>query len=359
LGNGRTVLWWGRSDPEYARNQTLRRCLIEADYQLLDFRPRISAAGDIEASLRVRSPVELVWVPCFRQRDLAAARRWSHRRGVPLVFDPLISAYDKQVYERQKSAPESIKAKRLLEWERQLFSSVDMLLADTSAHAEYFHQTHGVPEDRVHVVPLCADEALFRPLKQRRTPGGPLQVLFFGSFIPLQAPQVIVEAANLNQRPQVLWCLVGDGPLRNDCVSRSQSVARLRFEDWVPYETLPARIADADIVLGIFGSTPKASRVVPNKLCQALACGRPVVTRLTPAIPQELARQSDTGLFFVPPSDPRALADAVSALASTPAALKHHGQRASETYSRYFSSNRVAVALRSMLKRLFHRAATK
>ena len=359
MGNGRTVLWWGRSEPEYARNQTLRRCLIEAEFKLLDFRPRISAVGDIEASLQVRSPVELVWVPCFRQRDLAAARRWSRRRGVPLVFDPLISTYDKQVHEREKFAAEGIRARRLLKWERQLFASADMLLADTNAHAQYFHQTHGVPEDRIHVVPLCADEALFRPLKRGRAPGSQLQVLFFGSYIPLQGPQVIVDAANLYRGPQVQWCLVGDGPLRAACQSRVQKRTQVRFEDWVPYNMLPARIAEADIVLGIFGSTPKAARVVPNKLCQALACGRPVVSRVTPAIPEELGRQDDTGLFLVPPTDPKALADAVAMLAGTPGTLKQHGQRASETYSRYFSASRVTAALRSMMRHLSDRTAPK
>jgi glycosyltransferase involved in cell wall biosynthesis len=358
-GRDRTILWWGRSEAEYPRNETVRRCLIEADYKLLDFRPRVSAAGDIEASLRVRSPVALVWVPCFRQRDLAAARRWSHRRGVPLVFDPLISAYDKQVFEREKFPADGIRAARLLNWERRLFASADMLVADTCAHAEYFHRTHGVPEERIHVVPLCAEEALFRPLKPRPSAGRRLQVLFFGSFIPLQGAQVIVEAANLKQGPQVDWCLLGNGPQKEACVSRAQEGAPIRFENWVPYENLPARIADADIVLGIFGSTPKAARVVPNKLCQALACGRPVVTRATPAIPEELARQGDSGLILVPPSDPRALADAVAALAGAPAELTHLGRRASETYSRYFSAGRVAAALGSMMERIFHCRAAK
>lgn len=307
----------------------------------------------------MRSPVALVWVPCFRQRDLAAARRWSRRRGVPLVFDPLISAYDKQVNEREKFAADSIRGTRLLKSERELFNSADMLLADTVAHAEYFHRTHGVPEDRIHVVPLCADESLFRPLEQHRPPERRLQVLFFGSFIPLQGPRTIVDAANLNLRPHVQWCLVGNGPLKEACVSRAQKGAPIRFEDWVPYDTLPARIADADIVLGIFGGTAKAARVVPNKLCQALACGRPVVTRVAPAIPEELVRRGDSGLFLVPPSDPRALADMVAALSRTPAELTHHNQRARETYSRYFSADRVAAALGAMMERLFERAAAK
>lgn len=345
LGKGQTILWWGRSDLEYARNRTLRRCLIDAGFRLLDFRPHISAFGDLEAARFVRSPVDLVWVPCFRQRDVAAARRWCSRHNVPLLFDPLISAYDKQVFEREKFSRSGFRAKRLLAWERELFACADMILADTEAHARFFHQMHAVPENDIRVVPLCADEELFRPLEPSSERTGPLQVLFFGSFIPLQGPQVIVDAANLYRGPPVRWCLVGDGPLRASCQHRVKTGTEIQFEDWIPYQALPARIAEADIVLGIFGNTPKAERVVPNKLCQALAIGRPVVTRASPAISERLGRLEDTGLFVIPPTDPVMLANTIARLAQTPSALEELGKRANETYFRYFSSNRVSDAL--------------
>ena len=45
-----------------------------------------------------------------------------------------------------------------------------------------------------------------------------------------------------------------------------------------PYAELPARMAAAHVVLGAFGSTAKAGRVVPHKVYQGLAAGRAVVT---------------------------------------------------------------------------------
>lgn len=351
-GDAGTILWWGRSEPEYARNQTLRRCLIEAGFALLDFRPRVSALGDLEASLRVRSPVDLVWVPCFRQRDLAAARRWSARRGLPLVFDPLISAYDKQVAEREKFSARGLRAERLLSWERRLFGCADLVLADTRGHAEYFNQTLGVPEERLHVVPLCADERLFVPGEKPGNEAASLEVLFFGSFIPLQGPQVIVDAANLYRGPPVRWCFLGDGPLRAACQSSARRGAGIEFEDWIPYRSLPSRIARADIVLGIFGDTPKAARVVPNKLCQALACARPVVTRSSPAYPAALSGSVRHGITWVPPADPRALSNAVAGLAAIPRSLDERGRDALEIYRRWFSAERTAAALAEALEGL-------
>lgn len=309
--------------------------------------------------MRVRSPVDLVWVPCFRQRDLAAARRWSARHGLPLIFDPLISAYDKQVFEREKFAAEGVKGRRLLEWERRLFNCVDLLLADTDAHAELFNQTHGVPEDRIHVVPLCADEQLFTPEEKSGNRNVPLELLFFGSFLPLQGPQVIVDAANLYRGPQARWCFVGDGPLRAACESGARAAAGIEFEDWVPYRYLPSRIAQADIVLGIFGDTPKAARVVPNKVCQALACARPVVTRSSPAYPAELSGSDRTGITWVPPANPGALCEAVTRLAALPHSLRESGQDAVESYRRWFSAGRVSEALADALETLIPRPHVK
>lgn len=342
------VLWWGRFDPGYARNRILRRLLADMGWQVRDFHPALSAVGDWEARLRgVRKP-DLVWVPCFRQRDLAAASRWAGAHGVPLLFDPLISAYDKQVDERSKLEPESPHAMRLLAWERGLFARADRVLADTPAHADYFARTLGVARDRLAVVYVGAEASVFtpQPLSDRT---GPPEALFYGSFIPLQGPGVVVEAARLYRGPPVKWTLLGDGPLRKVCERQAAGLDNVFFEDWLPYEELPARIARADILLGVFGSTPKAGRVIPNKVYQSLACGRTVVTRSAEAYPPQLAAAADSGLAWVDAGDAQALAGRVAALAADRDKLRQLGQAAAETSRQYFSEQVVRQQLEACL----------
>lgn len=342
------VLWWGRFDPGYSRNRILRRLFADLGWQIVDFHPLWSPFAHVEAPLRGVARPSLVWVPCFRQRDVRAAHAWARRRGVPLVFDPLISAYDKQVDEKGKLDSASGRARRLLAWERGLFSMADRVVADTPAHSDYFSQTLGVPKAKTAVVYVGAEAGMFRPAPMEAG-ADRLEVLFYGSFIPLQGPEVIVEAARLYQGPEVRWTLLGDGPLRQRCEASARGLANLSFEDWVPYDRLPQRIHRASILLGVFGTTPKAGRVIPNKVYQALACGRPVVTRAAPAYPPELSQMGHGGLVWVPAGDPQALAKRVAEMARDRDLLVAAGQAAQRTLEEHFSGSVVRHQLQDLL----------
>lgn len=346
------VLWWGRFDPDYSRNRVLRSLLPGIGWDVADFHPRASIVADIEARLRRIAKPELVWVPCFRQRDLAAASRWARRQGIPLLFDPLISAYDKQVFERKKIPIDSRRARRLHRWERSLFERADIIVADTQAHADYFVAEFGIPKDRVHVIYVGAEEPLFHPAPMPdHSNGSPIEVLFYGSFIELQAPQVIVQAARLYQGPPVRWTLLGSGPLRAECERLARGLDTVRFEDAVPYTQLPARIHQADILLGVFDAGAKAGRVIPNKVFQSLACGRPVVTRDSLAYPREIADCRGRGVCLVRASRPIELALRISEIATACTELPDMARRARLTYETWFGSERVGEMLANALTR--------
>ncbi|TCS71310.1 glycosyltransferase involved in cell wall biosynthesis [Sulfuritortus calidifontis] len=342
----KTVLWWGRFDPDYSRNRILRQAFRELGWAVVDFRPALSALADWEAMLHKLPAVDLVWVPCFRQRDIAAARRWSRRHGVPLIVDPLISAYDKQVFERGKFAESSRRAERLRHWEGKLLRSADMLIADTAAHAEFYARTFDIPMARIRVIHVGAEEPLFHPAPMPPYDGKrPLEVLFYGSFIGLQGPQVIVEAARLYQGPPVRWVLLGEGPLKAECMRLARGLENVVFEPHLAYAELPARIHRADILLGVFGTSAKAARVIPNKVFQALACGRPVITRRGEAYPGELLESAGSGIVWLPPGRAEALAQAMSAMAGQVTVLTEIGRQARVSYERYFSASAIRTEL--------------
>ena len=340
----KNILWWGRFDPDYSRNKILRSLLLECGYTLQDFIPRSSFLGTVEAAFTRFDMPAAVWVPAFRQRDYSSAKRFADRHSLPLVFDPLISAWDKVVFERNKCSENSSRAQRLLAWERSLFAGADLVIADTKPHARFFIDKLAAHRDRTCVIPVGAEESLFKQQLQTAAPADHLpEILFYGSFIELQAPSVIVEAAR--QVTGARWTLLGNGPLRHLCEQKSRGCEHIFYEDWHPYQELPERIGRADLLLGVFGSSAKAARVIPNKVYQALACGRPLVTRESPAYPPQLGRNMENGIAFIPPADPGALAASVLSLLARPEDMQTCGQRAYETYTNWFSRAHIKQAL--------------
>ena len=349
------ILIWGRHGgfgPDYPRNRTMQALMRELGHELTQFQPSLSRFGDLQYRLARKPRPDLVWVSCFRQRDLLAAARYARRAHVPLVFDPLISAFDKQTSERTKFSADSWRGRRLLAWERRVFAAPDWVIADTAGHAAYFHQTLGVPRARLRVIAVGAEEALFSPLPPV-APAAVREVVFFGSFIGLQGLPVITQAIAACHDLPLRFRLLGDGPERKAAeaaLATQVAAGQVVFEPWCPLQELPARLASADVFLGIFGASPKALRVIPNKVYQALALGRPVITARSSAYPEPLLARDDAGLCWVAPGDPDGLHAALRAVADPGWDGALAACRAAETYRHWFALPRLRAELADLLR---------
>lgn len=344
-----TVLWWSRSGRNYSRDRIIRRAFRHLGWHIHDFSPRFSQTGHWQARLQNLPAADMLWVPCFRQRDAAAAQKWSKCHGIPVVFDPLISAWDKQVFEREKFTEHSWRGRRLLRWESQLFQQSSAVVADTRGHAEFFESAHRVLPQKLHVIPVSAEESLFHPTSM---PSGRSRrrILFYGSYIGLQGPQHIVSAAV--GMPQYDWLMIGDGPLTSECRQIASRSTHIRFRGNVPYTELTTAIAQADVVMGIFGTSRKAGRVIPNKVYQAMACGRPVVTRASDAYPVSLteATARKTGIAWAEAGSPESIRRAVTGLlTSSDEDIVSAGRAACRQYEQHFSERAVRNSLATLI----------
>lgn len=352
----RTVLWWGRSDREYSRNRLLISLFRELDWTVDFFHPLSSRSGLLESYLRRFRKPDLIWSPCFRQTDIASAAHWADRWQVPLIIDPLISAYQKDVYERGKWPPDSSQARNRKRWESRLFALADSVVADTPAHADFFRDILQVRPDKLHVLYVSAEDELFTPLPFPEDTGQ-IEVLFYGSFLPLQGVDVIIKAAGLTADPRIRWVLLGDGDLRPVMEKHAAGIPHISFEPWIEYSLLPARISRAHILLGIFGVTPKADLVIPNKIFQSMAAGRPVITRYAEAYRETLAGSAVIG--WVPPGDPDALAELVLHWTGDIGNLKQRGRETRTLFESFFGRKRTKAALRDLLDHTLTKARCK
>ena len=96
------------------------------------------------------------------------------------------------------------------------------------------------------------------------------------------AIETVLDAAAELRDETVRFVLAGEGQLS---AALRDGVARRRLTNVELHRPMPVdqlrrrRGLDADVCLGIFGASAKAARVIPNKVYDALAAGRPLVTR--------------------------------------------------------------------------------
>ena len=221
------------------------------------------------------------------------------------------------------------------------------MVADTAAGADWLAERFGVPRARIAVVPVGAEPARFPPV---RPADGPPSALFYGKLAPLHGVATVLEAGRRPGAPPVR--LIGDGQLGGWLAGE---LARdrppgLTWERWVPYEALGAEVGRAAICLGVFGESAKAARVVPNKVWQAMAVGRPVVTADTPAV-REVLEDGRTAVL-VPAGDPDALAEALARLAADAALRARLGEAARAVYLERGTPAAVAWRLAEALRPL-------
>ncbi len=270
--------------------------------------------------VRLRKAADLVVVGYIGQFDLMVLGPLLRLMSVPVLFDPLVTLTDTLIDDRQRVDAAGLKATVIRQIDRIALRSSDAVLTDTDENGDYLARIFGVPPERVHVVPVGADETVFKSVTMSSRPNrdtfdAALNVLFYGNMIPLQGVETIVRAAKLLDCREYHFTIIGSGQTLPEvqALARKLGVKNVEFVPPVPYAELPRRIAEADVVLGIFGGSDKASRVVPNKVYQSMAMGAAIVTRDSPSA-RRLLRHGESALL-VPPADPQALATAIESLA--------------------------------------------
>ena len=280
-------------------------------------------------------PVDVVMAGYPAQLDAPLARAIARRRKVPLIVDMMISFSDTLGGDRGRAGRRMTHLLSLMD--RQLVRGADVILADTQANAAWIESEFPRARGRVVVVSVGADPERF---PERPEPTTPVRALFVGKLAPLHGIGVVLDAARYPGVPPVR--IIGDGQLAEWLAGE---LARdrppgLEHVLWVPYAQLGEELARAHICLGVFGGSDKASRVVPNKVWQAMAVGRPIVTADTPGA-REVLRDGHDALL-VPTGDAAALAEALARLARDPELRARLGAQARRRYEEYGLPVRIA-----------------
>lgn len=354
------VLYFGTYERDYPRNAQVISALRHADVEVVERHVGVwegnrqnwsagpaaavrLALAELRLLRRPRGDFDAVVVGYPGHFDLPAARRAA--RGRPVVFNPLVSLSDTLVADRGRFAAGSLPARALTKIDRRALHNADLVVADTRANADRLAEIAGLSPERIEVCFVGAEERLFGP---GWAPEEPFTALFVGKLIPLHGLETILAAARA--APDVRFRIAGSGQLESLVRERTENV---EWIPWIEYELLPAELHRAGCALGIFGTSDKAQRVIPNKAFQALACGAPLVTADTPAARELLVHEESA--LLVPPGDPEALATALYALQADPELARSLSQGGQAAYEGQASEQVLGARWRALIERVVER----
>lgn len=229
---------------------------------------------------------DILFVPEMNHLNMPLAYVLAKIYGKPLIFDPFISMYNTNVEDRKRIRARSISASFQYYLDKCSLLGSNLVIADTEEHRLYFHRTFGTSLKKIKTVYVGVDDSIFFP-KNYPSDQRLFTVCFFGTYVPLQGIEYILGAAKLLTRyDEIGFKLIGDGQMYKEMrqIAVSQDIRNVTFLPRVPLSELPVEPSRSDVCLGIFGGTDKARRVIPNKVFQAMALKKPVLTGDSPAI---------------------------------------------------------------------------
>lgn len=233
--------------------------------------------------------------------------------NITVVADFFISMFDTLCTDRKIIKQNSIGGKLLHHIDSFTLKHADIIICDTNAHGQFFSEEFGVESNKLFTMYLHADSSIYHPMPVTRPDylKGRYVVLYFGSVLPLQGTEVILQAMNLlKDRKELFFYFIG--PIKNKQQRNSRPVSdNIRYIDWLKQEELAKYINYSDLCLaGHFNaSIEKAKRTIPGKAYIYQAIKKPMILGDNPANHELFT--NDEKVTFVEMGNADALATAI------------------------------------------------
>lgn len=356
------VCHFGVSNPNYSRNRIIAQGLRQNDVEVVEcnaystsrYRPSLSSLTYVQKYIQLlKKHAKLnydVMVTSESGQLVMPLAKFITRK--PIVLDAFLGMYETFLdYEPENSNSYSAKAWYYLD--DYSLRSVLLILTDTQEHANYFCKQFKIEKTRFRRVFVGSDDRIFYPRPVEKDDNR-FTVMFWGTYIPLQGMEYIIRATKLlEEQKDIVFEVIGSGKtfdsVRNLC-ERLQLNNVSFFTKWIPYHKLPNYIAKADVCLGIFGDTPKAKRVIPNKAFETLAMEKPLITGDSPAAREALINMKNCILCEM--ANPKAIAESIMLLKGDDGLRKKIAQNGYKLFQERFAPRVIGRELKGYLSEL-------
>lgn len=219
----------------------------------------------------------------------------------------------------------------------------------------------GIPEERTWLFPNWSNIHFVRPMSpnnevRRQFGAGPndVLVLYAGNMGEKQGLDLVLDAADrLKERDRIKFAMVGAGAAKDRLrrTAEKRGLHRVRFFPLQPLEGLPAMLAAGDIHL-VVQRREAADLVMPSKLTNILAAGRPSIATADPNTAlYDVLNEHDCGLTTSPGSVDE-LVESIIALTDHAETRERLGRNARRYAELYLDKEMILTEFESKLQEL-------
>jgi colanic acid biosynthesis glycosyl transferase WcaI len=220
----------------------------------------------------------------------------------------------------------------------------------------------GVPPQKIHVIPNWVDTDFLKPMGKANPVSrkyglkDKFTVLYSGtiSISSNLALERVLEAAKiLEPKKDIGIVIVGEGLKKQSLQDKARALGLKNavFLPFQPYADLPALLSSSDVLL-VPLDREKSHLSVPSKLYNFMAAGRPILG-LADRSSEVAGLIKSTGCgLCVEPDDPRAIAQAVLKLKTSPAVAAKAAAKGRRYAEKTFSKDVVLKQYEELIERL-------
>ncbi len=231
----------------------------------------------------------------------------------PILFDVYISTFGTMIDDRAKGRRNGFRAR--LYWLSDYISMklANRIITESCHHIKQYAKMFRVPESKFRHIFLATDPNIIYP-KSLPQPKGKFLVHFHGEYAPFHGVKYIFQAADILRNENVEFQIVGRGITHEQDMkfAKELNLQNCKFIEWVPYEELADYMSRAHCCLGFFGDNPRTMRVFTNKVVEAIAVAKPLISTKNEPV-QELLKNDESALL-VERANPAQIAKAIRKL---------------------------------------------
>ncbi|OGO22183.1 MAG: hypothetical protein A2144_14855 [Chloroflexi bacterium RBG_16_50_9] len=195
-------------------------------------------------------------------------------------------------------------------------------------------ESHGVPSSKIAVV-LNVPDSVFDQLPAVPHNNGVFCVITHGNLLEKYGVQTLIQAVPLliKEIPNLKVKIVGDGEYRSSLEGQAKSLdvdKFIEFTGWVLPEEVVTHINQADV--GVVSIIAKQNPMLPNKLFEYLALGKPSVVAAIPIIKHYF---DDKSVMYYEPENTQDLAGCILELYRNPEKRAALAASGSAIYQKY------------------------